>query len=128
MDWQKNKEIVEKYNIKRTPIDMILPVLITILFCYIFSLLITVIAGQWFNIRFYIDTIQIVAGFGVVLSLLAFAPRLFRAKHISDNTKLEQKHLYSKSELKSKLSQMDIIVFCGSMLTILTSLLLTPLY
>jgi hypothetical protein len=128
MDWQKNKEIVEKYNIKRTPIDMILPVLITILFCYIFSLLITVIAGQWFNIRFYIDTIQIVAGFGVVLSLLAFAPRLFRAKHISDTTKLEQKHLYSKSELKSKLSQMDIIVFCGSMLTILTSLLLTPLY
>jgi hypothetical protein len=105
-----------------------LPVLLTTLFCYGLSIIITFIGGQWFNIKFFIDTIQKIAGAGVVLSLLAFAPRVFRARHISETTNIEEKHLYSGSELKSKLSQLDIIVFSGCLITIFTSLLLTPLY
>ena len=128
MDWKKNKEIIDKFEIKRGPIDYILPVLIVILFCYVLTLVITLIAGQWFNLVYFVDTVQRIAGAGVALSLLAFLPRLIKAKNMSDNTGRDKEMFYRKSELKSKLESVDIIVFLGSLLTIGTSLLLTPMY
>lgn len=131
MDWEKNKELVNKYRIKRSPLDFILPIFITTIACYVLTILICLIAGKFFKedfIIFFVDTVQKIAGFGVVLSLLAFAPRIYKAKFLSDSTKLDKTMFYTKSELKSKLSDLDIIVFCGSLLAILISLLLTPVY
>lgn len=128
MDWSKNRKIVEKYAIKRSVLDYILPILIITLSCYGLSILIMLIANAWFDIRFFIDTIGKVAGVGVALSLLAFMPRIYRVKVQSRQEKLDEKLLYTKSELKAKLSYIDIIVLVGSLLAIFTSLLLRPLY
>ncbi len=128
INWKKNSEIVEKYNVKRSLTDMILPILITTVVCYVLSLLITLISGYWFVVKAFVDNVQRVSGFGVALSLLAFAPRIHRAKYISQETNLKEEYIYTRSELRAQLSQIDIIVLIGSLLAIFTSLLLYPLY
>ncbi len=128
MGWKNNNDMAEKYGVKRSLVDMILPILITTVVCYILSFAITLISGYWFVVSAFVDNVQRVAGFGVALGLLAFAPRMFRAKSISQETNLKEENIYSKSELRSKLSQVDIIVMVGSLIAIFTSLLLYPLY
>ncbi len=128
IDWQKNEDIIKQYNIKRSPIDYILPIFITTIVCYALTLIIMMIAGQWFNIKFFIDTVQKVGGFGIALSLLAFTPRIYRANILSSQTHIDKEDLYTESDLKSKFSDIDIIAFFGCLIAVLTSLLLTPLY
>lgn len=129
MDWKKNEELANKYHLRRSPIDLILPILITILFCYGISMIITLVfSGKGFDIIFFIETVQKIGGLGVALSMLTFMPRLFRARALKTETNLSEEELYTKSELRYKFSNIDLIVFSGSIITILTSLLLTPLY